>query len=37
MLAQEAVPLLEQGSIQFIIFGIMMVGVFIALWFTISK
>lgn len=37
MLAQESVPLIQQGSVQFILFGIMMVGVFIALWFTISK
>jgi hypothetical protein len=37
MLAQEAVPLIEQGSIQFILFGLMMIGVFVVLWFTISK
>lgn len=37
MLAQEAVPLIEQGSVQFILFGIMMIGVFVVLWFTISK
>lgn len=37
MLAQEAIPLLEQGSVQFILFGIMVVTVFVILWFTISK
>lgn len=37
MLAQEAIPLIEQGSIQFILFGIMMTLVFVVLWFTISK
>lgn len=37
MIAQEGLPLIEQGSVQFILFGIMVVGVFIALWFTISK
>lgn len=37
MLAQEAIPLIEQGSIQFILFGIMMILVFVVLWFTISK
>jgi hypothetical protein len=37
MLAQEAVPLIEQGSVQFILFGLMMIGVFVVLWFTISK
>lgn len=37
MLAQEAFPLIEQGSIQFILFGTMMILVFIVLWFTISK
>lgn len=37
MLGQEALPLMEQGSIQFILFGIMMIGVFVVLWFTISK
>lgn len=30
-------PLLEQGSVQFILFGIMMVIVFIGLWISISK
>jgi hypothetical protein len=37
MLAQEAARLIDQGSVQFILFGIMVVVVFIALWFTIAK
>lgn len=37
MLAQEAARLIDQGSVQFILFGIMVVIVFIALWFTIAK
>ena len=37
MLAQEALPLLEQGSVQFILFGVMVLVIFIALWFTIAK
>jgi hypothetical protein len=36
MLAQEA-RLLDQGAVQFVIFGIMVVVIFIALWFTIAK
>lgn len=31
------VPLMEQGSFQFILFGIMMVAIFIGLWITIAK
>lgn len=37
MLAQEARPLLDQGGVQFILFGLMMIGIFIALWITIAK
>jgi hypothetical protein len=37
MLAQEAARLIDQGSVQFILFGIMVVIVFVALWFTIAK
>ena len=37
MLAQESAPLFEQGSVQFIVFGVMVLAVFITLWFTISK
>jgi len=37
MLAQEAARLLDQGSVQFILFGVMVLVVFVALWFTIAK
>jgi hypothetical protein len=37
MLAQEARPLLDEGAVQFILFGVMMIGIFIALWITIAK
>jgi len=37
MLAQEARPLLDQGGVQFILFGVMMIGLFIVLWITIAK
>ena len=37
MIANIEVPLLEQGSVQFILMGIMIIAVFIALWVTISK
>ena len=37
MLAQEAVPLLDEGSVQFILFGIMVIVTFVVLWFTIAK
>jgi len=36
-LAQESAPLLEQGSVQFILFGVMVLVIFVTLWFTISK
>lgn len=29
--------LLDQGVVQFILFGVMVLAVFIALWFTIAK
>jgi hypothetical protein len=31
------VPLLDQGSVQFILLGVMMLVVLIVLWFTIAK
>jgi hypothetical protein len=31
------VPLLDQGSIQFILLGVMILAVFIVLWITIAK
>jgi hypothetical protein len=37
MLAQEAVRLLDQGSVQFIVFGVMVIIAFIALWIAIAK
>jgi hypothetical protein len=37
MLAQESARLIEQGSVQFILFGVMVLVIFIALWFTIAK
>jgi hypothetical protein len=37
MLAQEAARLIDQGSVQFILFGIMVLVIFIALWYTIAK
>ena len=36
MLAQEA-KLIDQGAVQFILFGVTLIVVFIALWFTIAK
>jgi hypothetical protein len=37
MLAQEAAPLIEQGSVQFILFGVTVIVIFIALWIAIAK
>ncbi len=37
MLAQEAVRLVDEGSVQFILFGIMVIITFVVLWFTIAK
>ena len=37
MLAQEAVRLLDQGAVQFIVFGVMLVITFVALWIAIAK
>lgn len=33
----EAVPLMEQGSVQWILFSVMVLAVFITLWFTIAR
>jgi hypothetical protein len=33
----EAAPLLDQGSIQFILFGLMVLGVLFLMWITIAK
>jgi hypothetical protein len=37
MLAQQAQPLLDQGVVQFILFGVMVLVIFIVLWITIAK
>jgi hypothetical protein len=37
MIATLDLPLLEQGSVQFILMGIMILAIFAALWVTISK
>jgi hypothetical protein len=37
MIANIEVPLLEQGGVQFILFGIMVLVVLAVLWVTISK
>lgn len=37
MLAQETARLIDQGAVQFILFGIMVLVVFVVLWFTIAK
>lgn len=36
MIGQE-VPLLDQGSIQFILLGVMILAVLVVLWITIAK
>jgi hypothetical protein len=33
----ESVPLLDQGSVQFILLGVMILAVFALLWITIAK
>jgi hypothetical protein len=30
-------PLLDQGSVQFILFGVMLLAILFVLWITISK
>lgn len=37
MLAQEAAPLIEQGAVQFILFGVMVLVIFVVMWITIAK
>lgn len=37
MIAADAVPLLQQGSMQFILFGVMVLAIVILLWVTIAK
>jgi hypothetical protein len=37
MLAAEGVRLLDEGVVQFILFGVMVLLIFITLWLTIAK
>lgn len=37
MLAQEGARLIDQGAVQFILFGIMVLVIFVVMWFTIAK
>jgi len=37
VIAAESVPLLDQGAVQFILFGVMVLAVFLILWFTLAK
>jgi hypothetical protein len=37
VLATTTAPLIEQGSVQFILFGVMVLVVFITLWITIAR
>lgn len=36
-IADVPTPLLDQGSIQFILFGVMVLAILVALWITIAK
>jgi hypothetical protein len=37
MLAQETARLIDQGAVQFILFGVMLVVIFVVMWITIAK
>jgi hypothetical protein len=37
MLSAESARLLDEGVVQFILFGVMVLVIFITLWFTIAK
>lgn len=37
MIAAIEIPLLDQGSVQFILFGVMVIAIFILLKITIAK
>ena len=37
MIIAQAVPLLDQGSVQFILLGVMIVATLALLWITIAK
>ncbi len=36
-LVAEGVPALEQGSVQFVLFGLMVLGVFLILWISLAR
>lgn len=37
VIAQESLPLLDQGAIQFILFGVMLLVILFVMWITIAK
>jgi len=37
MLAAESARLIDQGIVQFILFGVMVIAIFVTLWITIAK
>jgi len=37
VIAADVGPLLDQGSVQFILFGVMVIAIFVTLWITIAK
>jgi hypothetical protein len=37
MIGADTAPLLEQGSVQFILFGVMVLAMLALLWITIAK
>jgi hypothetical protein len=37
MIGADTAPLLDQGSVQFILFGVMILAVLALLWITIAK
>jgi len=37
MIAELTTPLFDQGSVQFILFGVMILAILAALWITIAK
>jgi hypothetical protein len=37
MIGADTAPLFEQGSVQFILFGVMILAVLALLWITIAK
>ncbi len=37
MLAQETARLIDQGAVQFILFGVMVLVIFVVMWITIAK